>query len=339
MRMNETAMMDRPIGLPARPSPRIAGIRFSRSSPVNLDDIVSTPAEKRSSAMLRSDGFERVATDDRNIVEMAVEAMRATLADTAIDPGRVTALIFVTESFWDFNVPSVAHRTMPDHMRIRDGLIAGAVGLGLKRAYPYGCWMSACGNLGPSLALAHDFSVAGRHEATMVVLADRLPPNCSRFIENSSSVFGDIAASFLVGAIAGDLQILGVTTHAANNLVNYQGKGDYLRLSLDTKKAIRELARQLERNGSFPIATADVVLFDHFHQNLLELFCDAIGVDLSVVYRGAHAAVGHVFSADMLVALEHLRALRSLGAGTRIALFNIGVCTWTVAYLEIGPAA
>jgi 3-oxoacyl-[acyl-carrier-protein] synthase-3 len=310
-------------------------IRFSTRKPVLMADVANTDIERRYAAALESDGFRHCLRDERDIIEMAAEAMRATLRNVGVEPRQVDAVIFSTESFWDADVRQVAHRAMPDHTRIRDGFIAATAEMGLHRAYPYGCWMSACGNLGPVLALGHDLIMSGRHETALVVIVDRQLEGGSRFLNSGNAVVSDLAASCLLGTKGGGVHVLGVTGWAATNLMQYQGGGDYLRLSLETKRALREFARHLERTAPFALPAADMVLFDHFHRSLIELFCDAMRLDYERIGNNVDKSAGHAHAIDLLVQLEDLRAAGRLAPGAKIVLFNIGVCTWTVIHLEI----
>lgn len=285
--------------------------------------------------VLSAEGFRDIPIADSDVCDLARRAMIDTLTRGSIDGADVDAVIVATESFWEEGHGQALTQQRLEHLRLRDSLLQAITDAGLIRAYPYGAWMSACGNLGTALGLARALVVAGQHQRIMVVAAERQLPELPRFMRSGAAALGDGAASCLVQAApAPGFFVEAAVSVAAPNLVFVDPRKEFSRIVLETHRAIRRLDRDFAAKAGAPIAKADHIVAGHFHVDALKIIADTLQLAPSRLRRDGRASYAHMDAADNLLTLRQIDDADALTAGERIVLLNTGVWSWSAIALR-----
>jgi 3-oxoacyl-[acyl-carrier-protein] synthase III len=307
----------------------LQAIGNSRGSPVPLGEL-----EDVDSDFLLQDGFSRVIRSDRDIVEMAVQAVSDSLSRTDIQASDVDAVVICTESFWDVDVRMLRELTLPEYDRLHEGFLRGILGTGVVDAQPYGNWLSGCGNFVATLGMAKSLVESGRHRNVLAVIADRHPPQTSRMMKNGSSVYSDVACAFVVGSGRSGFEIVSIVSHTDLPLLKAHDSGNSIAESQGLKAALGHFARKIKTVTGRPLRDYPFVVADNFHRFFLEFMSDPLEIEADRLLLPTKATIAHAYSVDGLMSAAHLFNTGQLKRGETLALLNIGMCTFGLAVLE-----
>lgn len=314
--------------------------RAVSSAPIDLPLDAEALAQQKAAneaaiARLEEDGFAGYVASSDNVADLATRALAGTIARSELVPQDIDAVIFSTESFWDR--PDGHEEDPARHFALRNRLVQSLDGLGLKHAVPYGNWMSASGNFGPTLALAHAAVTSGQHDAVLLVAADRIHPRLPRLMHNNAAVVSDIAASCLISADRGDYRIDSVQVVSAPKLAtfNLEDRKDLGKIVVETMRALLKLKQRFETATGRSPADYDLVLTGHFHRLSLQAITDTLGIRPAAIRRDGGIHASHAYASDNLLTLDSLARAGELPLGRDLLLLSTGVWTWSLIALTV----
>ena len=279
---------------------------------------------------LEEDGFTSYVTSQENVVDLAARALAGTLVRSNLSPQEIDAVIFSTKSFWD--QPQGFEGDPARHFALRNRFVQALGQLELRRAVPYGSWMSASGNFGPALALAHSTVASGLHRNVLLVAADRIHNRLARLMHNGAAIVSDIATSCLISASEAAYRIDSLHTISAPRLAtfNIEDRKDLGKIVVETMKALLELKQRFETATGRSPADYDLVLAGHFHRLSLQAITDTLGIKASAIRRDGGMIASHAYASDNLLTLDALDRAGELPPGREILLLSTGVWTWSL---------
>lgn len=305
--------------------------------PDNINpDVFAPPSPEHQSAIARleADGFRNFSSSAKNVVEIAASALVATLEKLEIPREDIDGVVLSTETFWD--QPPGFEEDPAGHFALRNRWIQILGELGLRRAVPYGSWLSASGNFGPALTIANALIDAGQHRNVIVVTADKIHERLPRLMHNGAAVVSDLAASCLVSAAPSRFRIENITTVSAPRLATFdiEDRKDLGKIVLETMRALGDLKRRFSAETGRSPADYQTVVAGHFHTLSLQVITDALGITPSAIRRDGRSELSHAYASDNLLTLDHLERAGDIRANDQLLLLSTGVWTWSLITLE-----
>jgi 3-oxoacyl-[acyl-carrier-protein] synthase III len=295
-------------------------------------DVTSSLPNKM--ADLVHDGFRKYFSSDYNTVSLLTSAAQKLLNLSKLAPEAIDAFLIVTESFWDTTIQDLHDENLPEHQKLREKILRSFCEIGLSGAVPYANWISACGNLAPSIGIASALVRSCQHNHVLIAAADRQIQNTDRVMDNGASIFSDGAAACIVTKVKNGYRIIDVISHAHLPLLSIQDNDDYLGFFLQMQKALQEFSTIIKKRIGRPTESFQYLITDNYSTSFLKIFADALKLSPEKLLTPTKR-YGHVFSVDTLWSLHHLQNEKVLKKGDIIGLLNIGLCTWSLVVLEM----
>ncbi|MFI0982750.1 3-oxoacyl-[acyl-carrier-protein] synthase III C-terminal domain-containing protein [Streptomyces sp. NPDC021093] len=310
-----------------------------RSTPLaDLPELPSlTPQERETLTGL---GIERVRADDAlDDHDLAAAAARQVLADTALRPEDVDALIVVESRAPQDLLSSEATRLQET--------------LGLHRALTFSVGGLGCASLTPALLAARGLLAADQDLHHVLVAHGSKPATPGRY-RHPVTLNGD-SGQALVLARTGPVRVLDLLQEtngaywdlfrvdfrdrpAADWREECRDTADYsFRLAVESRNRLRGLlARLLERNGMRAEDLAGLAV-----QNLSAgghaFVQDTLGVELLPSCAENLRSHGHLGSNDTLLNLYAAHEEKEIADGDRVVVINTSpVAAWSMLLVEIG---
>lgn len=192
-----------------------------------------------------------------------------------------------------------------------------------------------CGNLGPTLRMAGSALRARACERILLVLADRALAG-RRTMANGLSVLSDGAASCLVTNDAQDTDgpqfaVQTVETRTRVHLDAAPAPGEAI---LATVRLAKDSVADVFRATNGEASDFGHVVFGNYRPAAQTFLAAAMGLAADKVLLGSVTDLGHCFSADILVTLDHQRSASTLVRGERILAAVTGPYSWSTMALR-----
>jgi 3-oxoacyl-[acyl-carrier-protein] synthase III len=293
---------------------------------------------RRQVQRLVDDGFAEVVSTASHIAVLIGEALHA--AGAQIDIEAIDAVVFATESCWDTNIERYVGKLDP-HIRLRHALFGVLETFRLQDVAVYGNWMSACANLGTTVALAAALVRSGQHRRVLVLVGDRNPPASPRILSSGTSALSDMAIAFIVTAEVSTYRVDHVVSASNHRLagIAFEVEKHPLTFLGETRRSIRLLINRFRDQTGGELVAANVLIAENFHSSRFALLCDELGLAPEVLHRGSRSRYGHAGAADTLLNLAELESRSPIRAGETIALLTFVNWAWSVVALTKLQAA
>lgn len=277
---------------------------------------------------LIADGFKFYREFDGDIVDLVSDTIREAVIAAEINPADIDAVLFASDSYWENEIQRTGQYL---HGASRYRLLNAARKAGLVNAQPFANWLSACGNVGATLALARGLIAAGQHRHAMVVSFDRIPSGTERLMANGTSVFSDGAAAFLISADKQPFAVLGHASRSSSRLANphviFGGISPALAM-LDTVKAMNQAKIALFAQTAISPGDYAHVLMPNIRTDVAAAFGGLLGISVERIRRDTLADHAHLHANDNLVTLLALDAAGEISEHDDILLFNSSTWAW-----------
>ena len=296
-------------------------------------EIEINPSQPTKVNALIDDGFQEYLSSRFDTVDLLKRAAKKSLDISNLAPEVVDAFLVITESFWDNAIEEPCSQNWPDHQRLREKILRGFRDIELSKAVPYANWLSACGNLVPSIGIASALVQSCQHDYVLVVAADRQAEDSDRIMENGASIFSDGAAACFITKEKNEFRIIDVISHAHLPLLSTQDDENYIEFFMQTQKTLLEFSQKVTHRIDRTIGSIQYLITDNYSSSFLSIFTEILQLSPDKLLTPTKR-YGHIFSADTLWSLRDLQQKFSLREGDTVGLLNIGICTWSLLVLE-----
>lgn len=304
---------------------------------VPLVDVgVQVPALQPIITELLNDGFVHFhEASSGQALELASRALQEMFATSRIDRSAVDAVLFVCENLDDVSLAGdemhhPAYSAWP--RRVASWLASQE----LDRAYLLGNWMSGCGNLLSSFAVARGLLAQSSMSNVVVSIVDTaaaLEP-AQRF--TGSTVLSDAASCCLVTnrPQPGWAYLLeDIVLHADAQLLGVDRREEKARHLIGFQRGLSTAKRRAEEQFGKACSDFDIVLVPNLKSGSLSVAAEILGVPAYKLSR-VETESGHAFGTDHIAALSRYLGSGELQAESHVLLFNPGVFCWNFASLR-----
>lgn len=276
---------------------------------------------------LRDFGFRQLHVSDRPAHELALEALRRLMAESALDPESVDLLVYAG--------------ALPSSHLVDDGsALAGfnypAARLqyecGMLHAAALGVSQGGCTGLMSAVAMASDYLHAHRAATRVVcVSADVLPAGAKR--EIIYNAISDGACALLVERGA-----------TRNRIVAHRWitKGYYWHATLNRNEIVasyfptaRTIVEEILAEAGLAAAEVSAVIPHNVSLRSWQILLPMLGIPMERLFADNIAEKGHVIAADNFINLKDATAAGRVRDGDRLLLFNFGFgANWACQVLD-----
>jgi 3-oxoacyl-[acyl-carrier-protein] synthase-3 len=267
----------------------------------------------------------RRAAPETVLVDLALEAGAAALADSGLGAGELDLLIVATLSH---------ERATPNAAPI----VAHALGATRAGTFDLGC---ACTGWVAALASATAWIEAGRANTALVIGAELMSRHMDPTDKRTAPLFGDAAGATVISAGGpGSIGpvILGADGSCAEMITCDRASG-YIRMDGHEtfKQAVARLAqasREACAAAGVELSEIDLFVFHQANARITASLGEKLGLDPERVVD-CIGELGNTSAASIPVALEHARAEGRLRPGSRVLLAAVGAgFTWGAVVVE-----
>lgn len=240
-------------------------------------------------------GWGSVRITGRELEELAAQAGQASLAEAAVAPDAVGALVLCSN-----RVPGPAE----GHGEFVASVLTG---IGLGDIPCYGVTFNRCVNLLAGLDVAWALVASGRHERVLVITTDKVAAGADRM--SQFALFSDGAAACLVSAApaaaAGCYELLGCASAQLTAELEWSNQisSDLARVVCDRLLGPRDLK----------LGDLAALLHANLYKPLVVMKERQAGFGAEQLYTGNIERIGHCFAADPLINLVDRMALGHIG--------------------------
>ena len=312
------------------------GIGYSSGVPVSINEVWQSDEERDLVSFFADDGFCTFIRSAEDIGDMVIHAVSDAFTKTPLERHDIDGIILCTESFWDKDLSVTRNQPIPDHDKLREGLLQAVFGrCGLINAHPYGNWLSACANFVSTVNVAQALIASGQHNNIAVVMVDRLAPQGSRIMRNRASILSDMASCFLIGRLRCGYAIRHVVQHVATSVYLAQSNNDVQRRVLTTIGELKVFAQKIQSITGRKVGDYDRIAIDCLNSSWIGLISHGLGVDRRRLCSSQKATYAHAFAMDSLLSLSKLNQSGELKPGGEVALLNLGPWAYGLVVLEV----
>lgn len=317
--------------------PTITAIDYYLGTLEPLETLVRSDEEADAVNTMVATGLCTYSRSDLRVADMAAAAMRKTLARAGVAPSAVQAVVFATESQWDYEPSAVGRRDSP--RKFRQDIYKAIWEVGLTAAYPLGVMFSGCGNLVSAMLIAADLVCARGLQDVLVVVSDRQAEGTTRVMYPAVGVVSDAAASCLVTSrpVAG-FTVDDVVLHSNLGLWEADIEGDFGRFLIEMARGLKDMGQKMVAASGRRPADYRYVLPNNYSRTTLRVFCHQLGYQQSQLFLDNLARVSHTYAADVLINLSDLDAKGALASGDRVMGLTSGPATWGMIGVTKQPA-
>jgi 3-oxoacyl-[acyl-carrier-protein] synthase-3 len=271
----------------------------------------------------------RYAEAGASVVDLAVAAGRAALADAALEAAEMDLVLVATcspDSLMPNAAPQVAHKL-------------GAVRAG---AFDVG---SACTGFIAALAAARGMLMSGAARHALVIGAEIMSRNVDPNDRNTAAIFGDGAGAVVVSARgAGELGPIVLGSDGAHAQLIVSDPRTQI-LSMDGHETFKQAVRRMSEvslaaceAAGVALSELDLYVYHQANTRILASLAERLALDPAKVVD-CIATIGNTSGASVPLALEQARRDGRLRPGTRVLLaaagsgftWGGGVITWGLA--------
>jgi 3-oxoacyl-[acyl-carrier-protein] synthase-3 len=318
-------------------TPTITALGYYIGKLEPLETLARSPEEEDAINTLVATGLRTYCQSDLRVPEMAAAAMRQTLERSGVAPADVQAVVFATESQWDYEPPTVRRRD--NSRKFRQDVYKIIWELGLTNAYPFGVMFSGCGNLVSAVAVASNMIRAQGLRDVLVVVSDRQAEGTTRVMFPAVGVVSDAAASCLVTSRpAAGFAIDDVVLHGNLGLWEADIEGDFGRFLVEMARGLKDMGHKMVAASGRRPADYKYFLPNNYSRSTLRVFCHQLGYAQSQLFLDNVPRVSHTYAADVLINLFELEAQGLVADGDRVMALTSGPATWGMIGLTRQPA-
>ncbi|MFE4924877.1 hypothetical protein [Streptomyces sp. NPDC056661] len=300
------------MGSDGQPSVYLSAISHSLGAKVALPEL-NDPEVRERLDTLHEQGLRHCRVSAKPPVTLATESACATLdranrsdVDTIVYCSDTPPHVGRSRDLWDFQL-SIDHPASP-------GIVVGG---------------SACGNLGPGLAIASS-QVRTEGSTVLLVTTDRLTAG-TRYLANGETVLSDGAASCLVGPRP-EGPSFALRGLASSVRADAEQSSKSLAVAQVTARTIGHArSRAVDPPSAHNIK---LLLTGHYGRAPRAFLAMSAGVAPEHVHHPRLADVGHCFSADVLIGLADLLQSDTVANGELVMLLTASPRSWSVAIVE-----
>lgn len=259
-------------------------------------------------------GLRAVAQSPENGRDALAACMGRAIAQAGVRPDEIAAICFAPPSF-DWSRQAEAE------------LVEAAAAAGFRRLPMIGVGLQGCGAIGAAVEVAS--GLVWRKRGPVLIALSALAQGAAGFDPRSMRLFGHGAACAMVVPGVAAYRVLGTTVASdlglARNGIAARGAAPFQ----DSWQFLRAVLSELIASAE---STADDIAFvcgSNVNAQALATIAMAAGIARDRVWAGGLAELGHLYSADALIALARLEASGRLWAGDRILV--VGWSEWTVS--------
>jgi len=317
--------------------PTITALDYYIGTLEPLETLARSPEEEDAVNTMVATGLCTYSRSELRVADMAAAAMKRTLARSGVAPSAVQAVVFATESHWDYEPPTVRRRD--NSRKFRQDVYKAIWEVGLTNAYPFGVMFSGCGNLVSAVAVAANMVQAQGLTDVLVVVSDRQAADTTRVMFPAVGVVSDAAASCLVTSrpVAG-FAIDDVVLHSNLGLWEADIEGDFGRFLVEMARGLKEMGHKMVAASGRKPSEYKYFLPNNYSRSTLRVFCHQLGYAQSQLFLDNLPRVSHTYAADVLINLFELEAKGALGSGDRVMALTSGPATWGMIGVTRQPA-
>lgn len=318
-------------------NPTITALDYYVGHLERLETLARSPEEEDAINTMVATGLCTYSRSELRVADMAAAAMRKTLARSGVAPAAVQAVVFATESQWDYEPPRVRRRD--NSRKFRQDIYKAIWEVGLTNAYPFGVMFSGCGNLVSAVAIASNMVRSQGLEDVLVVVSDRQAEGTTRVMFPAVGVVSDAAASCLVTSrpVSG-FTIDDVVLHSNLGLWEADIEGDFGRFLVEMARGLKEMGGKMVAASGRKPTEYKYFLPNNYSRSTLRVFCHQLGYHQNQLFLDNLPRVSHTYAADVLVNLFELDARGALASGDRVMALTSGPATWGMIGLTKQPA-
>lgn len=317
--------------------PTITAIDYYIGTLEPLETLARSDEEADAVNTMVATGLCTYSRSDLRVADMAAAAMRKTLARAGVAPSSVQAVVFATESQWDYEPPTTHRRD--NSRKFRQDIYKAIWEVGLTEAYPVGVMFSGCGNLVSAMEIAANLVQARGLHDVLVVVSDRQAAGATRVMFPAVGVVSDAAASCLVTSrpVAG-FTIDDVVLHSNLGLWEADIESDFGRFLIEMARGLKDMGHKMVAASGRRPADYKYFLPNNYSRSTLRVFCHQLGYQQSQLFLDNLPRVSHTYAADVLINLSDLDAKGTLATGDRVMALTSGPATWGMIGVTKQPA-
>lgn len=317
--------------------PTITAVDYYLGELEPLETLARSPEEEDAINTLVAIGLRTYSRSDLRVADMAAAAMRKTIERSGVAPSEIQAVVFATESQWDYEPPTVRRRD--NSRKFRQDVYKAIWEVGLTNAYPVGVMFSGCGNLVSAVGVASNMIQAQGMRDVLVVVSDRQAEGTTRVMFPAVGVVSDAAASCLVTSrpVSG-FCIDDVVLHSNLGLWEADLERDFGRFLVEMARGLKEMGHKMVAASGRTPDDYKYFLPNNYSRSTLRVFCHQLGYKQSQLFFDNVPRVSHTYAADVLINLFELDAKGTLGSGDRVMALTSGPVTWGMIGLTKQPA-
>lgn len=286
---------------------------------------------------LLMDGFICYRKTELPALELAAASFEDLKSKTTISFSDVDAIIFACENIEEISTGLrdiyAQYRAWP-----RD-VVEWLSAQGLARAYPYGLWLTGCGNLSAGLAMAKTLIAARSHHTVLICMVDinraaKTPPG----LLTGSAILSDAASCCIVTDRPGAgprYRIDEIDLNADLKLAAIDPILQQMQYLLAFERGFRQARESAEARFGQPVSSFDHILAPNLRSKSLLVSAKLMRIGAEHLRKARYAAVGHAYGTDHLTGLLDLHSDVLARNGDSVLLFNPGVFCWNFSALRL----
>ena len=269
----------------------LSGIAYSTGVERPIEALVDAGVGAPTVAALRDRGLAVYREEARSVRAMCAATLDRSFSDSAVAPGCIDAVIFANSGPW----------TPQDEC----DLFLALASCGVKASLILGLGLQSCSSCSAAIQLASTL-VREERRHVLVMLLGRVPAGGSRLGLQGSTVFSDGAASCLVSAGDGDLEIVSSEVYTDMELARRIGEGqDYYTGTTGTVGQLRRLCTRVLKAAGIGRESIRMVFGTNGSAVYFALASDATDLPRERIYDADLSRFGHVHGCDSLIGLRN----------------------------------
>ncbi|MCG7491067.1 3-oxoacyl-ACP synthase [Vibrio sp. Of14-4] len=296
---------------------------------IDLEDNVALCSDRKSQLFLRTMGFGTYYKTERTLGELAQKSIEKSLANSNVSAKDIDLVIYSSSTFGD------------RHGDVIDKEIAQCLtNVGLEKVYPIGIYLSQCNNFFAALDVATQYINSGRHQTILMVFADRVLDESTRF--KNLAINSDAAVSCVLST-RHDLGL--PLSVSGQNIKTYLTDADMINPSNNTLNkdihdrylsGISSVFKQMLTENKMAADDVDQVICHNFSYSALRQIATAINVHESLIFKDNIRRFGHAYTCDTLINLnDYINQSERNLEGQKVGVISTGLYFWGSALFTV----